>query len=273
MNSACSSIRCRNWKLVKLLLGSALAVSLTAAAAGATGESAQWPVPRGPSREPDPVVYNAELLAKVPEELLTEHEACYLVGRDVHEVLPDGKVRITHHFIARVNARSALESLGDWPLWFDASCEQATLNEARIHKPDGRTIEVAPEDVHLRDENTDYFQFDEFKNIIVSFSQLAVGDVVEVKYTRVLTDPQFTNQYFSSFLFFHEEFPIHLSELVVCLPSEKTLQHKTWGADVAPQIAARDGVRTYRWRLENVAPLPLEDDLPHDNSSTRGGPS
>lgn len=222
-------------------------------------------VTRGPARDPDPLVYDAALWDAVPREMLTEHEACYLFSRDEHEMLADGKARVTHHFIARVNNRSGLELLGDWPLSFDASCEQVVLNTARVHKPDGGTIEVSADDLHVRDDNTDFFEFDDYKNVIVTLSQLAVGDVIEVKYTRNMTDPQFAHHYFDSCRFSHDLYPIHRSELVVRLPAGQQLKFAACGEVPRPTRETTDETVAYRWRMENVPPFPPENDLPHDN--------
>ncbi|MEQ8791971.1 MAG: DUF3857 domain-containing protein [Pirellulaceae bacterium] len=231
----------------------------------ATAQSPQS-VSRRPSREPDPLLYEAASLDKVPREWLDDHEAVYLARREVHEVLADGEARITQHFLVRLNARSSLEVVGDWPLLFDASCEQVELNVARIHKPDGAVVEVPPEDVHIRDENTDFYEFDSYKNVIVSFSQLAVGDVVEVKYTRQLRDPQFARHYFDSYRFYDEMHPVHRSELVVRLPAGATLTYDACGEAPQPTNETNAEAATYRWRMENVAPHPVRDDLPHDNA-------
>ncbi len=256
----------RGWAvlIVFLFMLSALVPSVV------RGQTEATPIKRGPSTEPDPVQFKWSMLDDVPQEFLTNHEGCYLLMRDVHQLEPDGAVTSTHHFIARANTRNGWRTLGDWLLWFDPSCEEMTLNAARVHKADGNVIDVADEDLHVRDENTDYFEFDLSKYLVVSFAQVKAGDVVEVKYTRRRSDPQFMGQLFDTFNFYDEAFPVHRAEVLVRLPQERTLLHETYGIDVKPTETVDGAHRTYQWITKNQQPLLTEDEMPADNEFKPG---
>ena len=64
--------------------------------------------------------------------------------------------------------------------WSQLTDAIGRLNEARIHKADGKVVRVLPRHVHLRDVGTDYQSYDPEKQLIITFPSLEVGDTIEV---------------------------------------------------------------------------------------------
>ena len=77
---------------IPLLLGVALLLGPTSRAA-----AADWPVPRGPSREPEPYRYDATAWKQVPREFLDDAPACTLYAGLNHLVEADGTVETVTH--------------------------------------------------------------------------------------------------------------------------------------------------------------------------------
>jgi hypothetical protein len=254
-------------RVTLLILSSVLPgmAALPGAAFDAPGSVPAPMVVRAPSSEFDPAVFDPVQLKEVPAEYLTEHSAFYLLNREVHELAPTGLVTFTHHVLARVNARDGLERAADWPLWFDPCTESIVLHLAQVHKPDGRIVEVSADDLHFRDENTDFAVFDVSKYLVVSFSQVQVGDVVELKYSRRQSSPQYKGHLFSRCEFYDEEFPIYRHELAVRIPKDKKLTYAAHGTKVEPKLTEEDGTRTYRWMASRIEPREEDETLPPDD--------
>ena len=79
-----------------------------------TARADEWPVPRGPSREPKPYRYDAKLLDEIPKAFLEDAPACILFTRSTYLVEPDGTIEATTHEITRFNGRKGIEKLGEY---------------------------------------------------------------------------------------------------------------------------------------------------------------
>src|SRR5215210_6802943 len=107
-----------------------------------------WPVPRGPSREPDPYTYNPADWKVVPKDFLDDAPACFLRAATTNLVEADGMTETIAHEIVRLNSRKAVEELGEHrTMTFVPDYEKLTVNLARVHKPDGKIVEVEPRHV------------------------------------------------------------------------------------------------------------------------------
>src|SRR5438045_1524921 len=73
-----------------------------------------WPVPRGPSREPNPYRYDAGRWKSVPKEYLEDASACQLYAATTNLVEADGTVEVVTHEVTRLNGRKGIEKLGEF---------------------------------------------------------------------------------------------------------------------------------------------------------------
>src|SRR5262245_48860019 len=73
-----------------------------------------WPVPRGPSREPDPYRYEATAWSKVPKAFLEDSSAAVLFTSTTHFIERDGTIETICHEITRLNGRKGIEALGEY---------------------------------------------------------------------------------------------------------------------------------------------------------------
>ena len=73
-----------------------------------------WPVPRGPSREPMPFRFQAKLLTQVPRAFLDDAAACILYSGTSYLIEKDGTVETVTHEITRLNGRKGIENLGEY---------------------------------------------------------------------------------------------------------------------------------------------------------------
>src|SRR5262249_57793217 len=147
------------------------------------------PVKRGPSPEPSPYRYQPDDLRQIPSQILEGDDGCIVYMADVRliQVWPDelGAVEDSvHHRVIRCNRPAAFPQVGEFrDIRFDPEAEALTLNEAAVHQHDGSVLEVRPDEVRVRDVNTDFLKYRDTKMVIVSFPGLEAGDVIDVKWT------------------------------------------------------------------------------------------
>src|SRR5262249_36775861 len=145
----------------------------------------------------------------VPKAFLEDGPACILYSGTTNALEPGGVVEETVHEVVRLNNRRAVELLGEFvKIAYDPSYQKLRLNVPPVHKPDGRTLDVAPEPLTLRDLNTDYMVFGRYKQLVISFPDLAAGDVIEAKWSLRGKDPEGFGHFFSSYNLGADDHPI-----------------------------------------------------------------
>lgn len=222
-----------------------------------------WPVPRGPAREPDPYRLDRAALQRVPRAFLDDAAACILYASTTHLIEPDGTVETIVHEVTRLNSRKGIEKLGEHRhITYDPATQKITLNEARVIKPDGKSLPVEPRHVQLRDVGTDYSVYDQDKQLVISFPNLQVGDLIEVKWTTRGRNPSFEGRYFGRYSFGDVDNPVVRDELRICLPSAMPLHWAAVNGKLEPTLCEQQGQRLYRWVVTNHPPLPQDSDLP-----------
>jgi tetratricopeptide (TPR) repeat protein len=240
-----------------------VALSLLSFVPAARCADVPWPVPRGASHEPAPYRYDPAAWKAVPHDFLDDAPACTLYNGTTHIVEADGTVETITHEVTRFNSRKAVEKLGEYKnIVYTPAYQQLTLHEARVHKPDGRTIDVQPRHAQLRDLTTDYQVYDRDKQLIISFPTLEVGDVIEVKWTVRGKNPEHQGQFFTRYTFGDDTYPVVRDELRVRVPKGKTLKYGCSGGKVEPKVTEEGDTRLYYWSVSNRKQLPQDSDLP-----------
>lgn len=222
-----------------------------------------WPVPRGPGQEIVPFQFHKDLIKKLPQEFLDDASACLLYYGATHLVAKDGTTNSIVHEVTRLNGRNAVEKLGEYRgISFDPSYQKLTLNVARVHKPDGKVIDVQPEHVRLRDVATDNLIYNFDKELVISFPSLGVGDVYEVKWSVSGKSPEYGKEYFNRYSFGTPDYPVFLEELRVQVPAAKKLTGQVINGKLDYKSETKNDVEIHTWTARNQPPLPKEVDLP-----------
>ncbi|HZV05289.1 MAG TPA: DUF3857 domain-containing protein [Gemmataceae bacterium] len=241
--------------LFALILLSSLSASLRA------GDV--WPVPRGPSHEPNPYRFDPDQIKRLPKTFLEDAAACVLYAGNTHLVESDGTIETITHEVTRLNGRKGIEKLGETRnITFDPSYEKLTLNEACIHKADGRRLNVEPRHVQLRDVATDFQVYDHDKQLVISFPTLEVGDVIEVKWSVRGKHPEHGGQFFTRYSFGDPDFPVAIDRFRVRIPKSKPFHFATVGGTLDPQRSEDSESRTYTWQVYNCRRAPQDENLP-----------
>jgi tetratricopeptide (TPR) repeat protein len=222
----------------------------------------EWPVPRGPSREPQPFTYDLKA-SKVPKEFLVDAGACVLYSGSTYVIEEDGTVETTTHEVTRLNSRKAIERLGEYrSIYYDPTFQKLILHEARVIKPSGKAVPIEPRHANLRDVSTDYFAYDRDKQLVISFPNLEVGDIIEVKWSTRGKNPEYAGQFFTRYTFGDDRYPTARDELRVRVPKDRTFHWADLNGRVPPVIIDEGKSKLYCWTVTNRPELPQEEYLP-----------
>jgi tetratricopeptide (TPR) repeat protein len=222
-----------------------------------------WPVPRGPAHEPNPYQFDHDQIKRLPNAFLEDAAACVLYAGNTHLVESDGTIEAITHEVTRLNGRKGIEKLGETRnITYDPSYEKLTLNEACIHKADGRKLNVEPRHVQLRDVATDFQVYDHNKQLIISFPTLEVGDVIEVKWSVRGKHPEHGGQFFTRYSFGDPDFPVAVDQFRVRIHKGKPFHFASVGGKLDPQRGEDGEFRTYTWQVHNTSKTPQDENLP-----------
>jgi tetratricopeptide (TPR) repeat protein/transglutaminase-like putative cysteine protease len=240
-----------------------LAFALVVLGTAPAARAADWPVPRGPSHEPLPYHYDPAQWKKVPREFLDSAPACILYAGSTYLIEEDGTTETIVHDITRFNSRKGIDKLGEYRnISYDPTYQKLTLNEAVIHKADGRDVPVDPRFAQLRDLGTDYQVYDHEKQLIISLPTLEVGDTIEVKWTVRGRNPEYQGHFFTRYSFGDEQYPVVRDELRVRLPKDRPLKSAAVNGRLDPEVRAEGDTRLYVWTALDSHELPHDDNLP-----------
>jgi len=229
---------------------------------GQASPASDWPVPRAPADSLEPLRYTPQLLHCVPQDMLRDYPAVYLLYREQHTLRPDGKEVTLVQQLLRLNNRLAVEELSEQQIEFLSATQTLLLHVARLHTAEGMQLDLLPHQAHLRDANTDFKVYDQSRQLVLSFPARTPGDVLELQYSIIDADPQAAGHMFDTYVFGHESTPVAQEELVLCLPADRTLRYALRGAVLDPAVERTPERTVYRWRLNNTLPVGEEPHMP-----------
>src|SRR5437764_2895194 len=86
-----------------------------------------WPVPVGPSHEPEPYQFQPKHLKQAPPEFFDDAPACMVYYGVSHLVQADGTTETIIHEVTRLNGRKGVENLGEYrSISFDPAYQKLT---------------------------------------------------------------------------------------------------------------------------------------------------
>ncbi len=227
---------------------------------GAGTSAPPWPVERGSAPVLPRFVYSEALLRTVPAEFLRDAPACYLYSGTTETLEPAGVLSSTTQECIRLNSRRGIDQFGEYRnITFNPAYEQVTLHAARVHKARGGSRDVEPRHLHVRDVNTDHHVYDPSKQVVISFPNLEVNDVIEVHWTVRGRHPEYHDQFFHRYTFGDEKLPVFRDDWCVRLPKDRMLRYAAINGQISATVIDDGPWREYLWSAESLRPLRSRD--------------
>ncbi len=169
----------------------------------------------------------------------------------------------SHTAYAIVNSQG-IQNGSQLTIDFDPTYQALTLHFVRILRNGEVLDRLDPADVRLlqRETELEYQIYDGTLTASLILEDIQTNDLVEYAYTLAGDNPIFEGTYASAF---STRLGIPVKELTYRLlwPADRTLNVRSYGAEVEPEIRLLDGAREYRWRLTDVPALVPDDQLPY----------
>jgi transglutaminase-like putative cysteine protease len=165
----------------------------------------------------------------------------------------DGSVSFTYHFRAKI-LKSERKDWANVSIRFEEERSRVHLLAARTIKPDGRVFLLDESEVRILKPTRDLVYFDTDKYFTFSLPQVAVGDIVEYKYTLETFNP-WNPDFFNPAFYFQSDEPMWVTRLAVTLPVWESL---TYGSRNMPEGFEEPRVQkgsdrtTYTWELRRM---------------------
>src|SRR3989338_5573701 len=218
-----------------------------------------------------PVYINTPLFSIEPDE---EDSYFIILDEGRMEIHEDGSSIRTTHVKYKILKEDALVSLGENEIPYFSEVEEVEIIKAVDIKPDGRIIRAKK----MQDISpySGYPSYSDLKTKIVSISNLAVGDILELEYRIKARHSKMPGEVWGKF-YFCDGVPMEVSRFILTVPSTREIYIKSENLDMEPLIEySEDGaLKTYTWerkdcpKVESEYMMPIsEDGLPYLTYST-----
>lgn len=150
----------------------------------------------------------------------------YLVDQKIIRVLESGLSSTYHQVVFEVLTEAGASRLRYYPVYYTPDAELVEIDEARITRPDGSTIEVFSQDEFLVSDESIRMYYD-YRQLVLGFPELQVGDKLEIRYRRSqTTQSNMFDTYFGEVWYLQDIVPKAFTRLVVLAPSARKLHFR-----------------------------------------------
>lgn len=219
--------------IMATIRASALALVLLAASAGALGQSA--PVPATP---PPPVTINV-----ATEDITVGKDGLY--------------TQVSHYEITPAND-SVARNLGQQSFSYSAVTEDLEVTEAYTRKRDGTKVPVDPTHIFVQSPqgSAQAPMFDDLKQKVVVFPDLAANDTLVYTLTRHAREAEFPGQFF--FVMVYSRL-VAWKDARVTITAPKSLPLSIENHDTPATRETKGDTIVYQWTYS--APVPLTEEV------------
>jgi hypothetical protein len=168
-----------------------------------------------------------------------------------------------YHTATKMLSSDGVQELSDLQVDYDPSYEKLTLHTLVLHR-DGITIDKLGQDsveIIQREEGMERFLYDGSMTAIIHVSDVRVGDIIEVAYSREGWNPIYGEHIFGHFAtqFF---MPVEQYAVRLLVPDEQFVNFQFSKRAPRPDIRREAGCTVYEWLLEKPEELVYEDNVP-----------
>lgn len=204
-----------------------------------------------------------KLAAQARQAPAVKEDALVLAELTVVRVYPNGLSSQTKQQVVQVLSDRAVEDLRVQGVRYEPGDQEVRIESARLIKPDGSVVEARTETDRSANDSHDGMFFDQ-RQRIVSFPNLAKGDVVEFTYRKddVGSRNMFAD-YFGDVEYLQGTWPAKDVEYVLVAPSGRTFYaNKPTLPNVVHTEREEEGRRVLRWQVSDVPRVDPEPSMP-----------
>lgn len=205
-----------------------------------------------------PVYVNISAFAIEPDE---EDTYIVLLDEGREEIHEDGSYTSTVHVKYKILKEDALHSLGEKKIGYFSATEDVDIIKAVVIKPNGRKIRAKK----IQDVSpySGYALYSDLKTKIITMRDLAVGDILELKYRVNSRHSRMPGEVWGGFCFF-DTIPMDVSRFILRVPATKEIHIKGENLDMKPVITySKDGsTKTYTWERRDCPKIEREYMMP-----------
>ncbi len=191
--------------------------------------------------------------------------AVLLVDDGVYTYNPDGSWISRSHYRVKILKEEFKSRYSIGGTGFTEGRAKANLVLARTIKKDGRVVDLDPANIRITKPTTGGGTFVTVSTLMFTFPEVEVGDIVESIIEQETYNPAVKEFFFPVWLF-QSSIPVSMSQVKIVLPETKQLYyHVTEMPDecAEPQEEEKEGLKTYTWRMDDLAPYIPEPMMPN----------
>lgn len=166
----------------------------------------------------------------------------------------DGSGESLVHVVYRVQSEGTARSLSVIAVSYNAETSNGTVENVRVHKPDGTVIATpGSESIEMPAPVTrEAPLYSDLKERQLPIRSLAVGDVLEYDLRTVYTKAEAPNQFWGAARFLFAGEVVLSQTLTLEVPGAKYVQ--VWSPRHKSVVSEHDGVKSYRWTSAQLKP-------------------
>ena len=196
--------------------------------------------------------------------LFPDSRGILLIDDGRNTLREDGTRSYTYHMVYLILSNTR-RYYATYSGYFEEGENEITINFARVIKPDGETVELAPGDIKIQTPPSQgSLFFGRGKIITFTLPGVEIGDIVEYSYEDITLNP-WNKEIFEAGYYFQADDPYIFSRLAIDVPEDEPIMWKGYNMpeeSSQPKIEENDGRKTYTWLCENVAPYVPEPYAP-----------
>jgi hypothetical protein len=181
-----------------------------------------------------------------------------------NQVMATGADRVRYYrYVSRALNAKGVESVANLSIDFDPDWQKVQLHSVQVVR-DGRAIDKlagARIEVIQPEKELDELILNGSRTIKLFLQDVRTGDVVDYSFSTIGRNPVFDGREFGD-ADLQWGVPVARLRARLLVPAGSELEVRTRNSDARPVVSEHDGLRDYRWDIENTKALTVEEGAP-----------
>ena len=192
-------------------------------------------------------------------------------GKAIHYLLSEWQTKVGNHqdtteysrIVYSPESISGLKEAAKIVIDFSPAYEELVIHNITVHRGDQVFQRLVPDKVRLiqQEKNIDQDLYEGEVSALIILDDIRVGDVIDYSYSIRGRNPVFGDKYFSYYSL-GWRVPVDRVAVRLLAPLDRPMQTRSYNTDLKATVSVADGMREYRWMLDNARALKDEDGEP-----------